>query len=147
MNIFITGGAGYIGSATAPLLLEAGHSVTVFDSLVKGYQQAVPKSAKFIQADLADETLLTKRYPARNLMRSCTLQRSSKPARACATRANFSPIISTIPSTCWMPWSSMGSESWSSPPLLGSLLHLMNRLHEDSPKGPTSVYGQSKYHG
>ena len=33
MNIFVTGGAGYIGSATAEALLKAGHSVTVYDSL------------------------------------------------------------------------------------------------------------------
>ena len=28
MNVFVTGGAGYIGSATAEALLKAGHSVT-----------------------------------------------------------------------------------------------------------------------
>jgi UDP-glucose 4-epimerase len=54
MNIFLTGGAGYIGSAAAQTLLDAGHRVTVYDSLVKGYQAAVPASARFIRADLAD---------------------------------------------------------------------------------------------
>jgi UDP-glucose 4-epimerase len=52
MNIFVTGGAGYIGSATAEALLKAGHSVTIYDSLVTGHRQAVPEGAKFIQADL-----------------------------------------------------------------------------------------------
>ena len=33
MNILVTGGAGYIGSACAQMLLEAGHTVTVYDSL------------------------------------------------------------------------------------------------------------------
>ncbi|MGD2058112.1 MAG: UDP-glucose 4-epimerase GalE [Anaerolineales bacterium] len=54
MNIFLTGGAGYIGSAAAQTLLDAGHQVTVYDSLVKGYRAAVPAEARFIQADLAD---------------------------------------------------------------------------------------------
>ncbi len=36
MNILVTGGAGYIGSATAEALLKAGHDVTVYDSLVTG---------------------------------------------------------------------------------------------------------------
>lgn len=54
MNIFLTGGAGYIGSAAAQTLLDAGHQVTVYDSLVKGYRAAVPPDARFIQADLAD---------------------------------------------------------------------------------------------
>jgi UDP-glucose 4-epimerase len=58
MKIFVTGGAGYIGSATAEALLKEGHSVTVYDSLVTGYRAAVPVGATFIQADLADSTSL-----------------------------------------------------------------------------------------
>ena len=58
MNIFLTGGAGYIGSAAAQTLLEAGHDVTVYDSLIKGYRAAVPEGARFIQADLADHDTL-----------------------------------------------------------------------------------------
>ena len=58
MNIFVTGGAGYIGSATAEALLKAGHSVTVYDSLVTGHQQAVPQGAHFIHASLDDSHAL-----------------------------------------------------------------------------------------
>jgi UDP-glucose 4-epimerase len=58
MNIFVTGGAGYIGSATAEALINAGYSVTVYDSLVTGYRLAVPEGARFIQADLADAASL-----------------------------------------------------------------------------------------
>jgi UDP-glucose 4-epimerase len=54
MNIFVTGGAGYIGSAAAEALLHAGHSVTVYDSLVTGYRTAIPAGARFVHADLAD---------------------------------------------------------------------------------------------
>jgi UDP-glucose 4-epimerase len=54
MKIFLTGGAGYIGSAAAASLLEAGHQVTVLDSLVTGHRSAVPDGAKFIEADLGD---------------------------------------------------------------------------------------------
>jgi UDP-glucose 4-epimerase len=58
MNIFVTGGAGYIGSAAAEALLKAGYSVTVYDSLVTGYRAAVPAGVRFVHADLADgETL------------------------------------------------------------------------------------------
>jgi UDP-glucose 4-epimerase len=60
MNIFVSGGAGYIGSATAEALLEAGHSVTVYDSLVTGHRAAIPEGARFIQADLADIDTLGK---------------------------------------------------------------------------------------
>jgi len=33
MNLLVTGGAGYIGSHTCVVLLEAGHNVTVTDNL------------------------------------------------------------------------------------------------------------------
>lgn len=55
MNIFLTGGAGYIGSIAARKLLESGHQVTVYDSLVTGYKEAVPADATFIQGDLANQ--------------------------------------------------------------------------------------------
>jgi len=60
MNIFITGGAGYIGSATAEALLWEGHTVTVYDSLVTGHRAAVPKGARFVEAALEDHRSLAK---------------------------------------------------------------------------------------
>ncbi|HEX9116959.1 MAG TPA: UDP-glucose 4-epimerase GalE [Anaerolineae bacterium] len=60
MNIFVTGGAGYIGSATAEALLAAGHTVTVYDSLVTGHRQAVPGGARFIEAPLEDRRALSR---------------------------------------------------------------------------------------
>jgi len=58
MKVFISGGAGYIGSAVSAELLAAGHEVTVYDSLVTGHREAVPAQATFIQADLGDEAAL-----------------------------------------------------------------------------------------
>ena len=60
MNILVTGGAGYIGSAAAEALVRAGHSVTVYDSLVTGHRAAVPEGATFVEADLADSHTLAK---------------------------------------------------------------------------------------
>ena len=37
-KVLITGGAGYIGSVLAPLLLAEGHRVVIFDSLMYGAQ-------------------------------------------------------------------------------------------------------------
>lgn len=52
MNVLVTGGAGYIGSATAEALLQAGRSVAVLDSLVTCRRTVVPAGACFVQADL-----------------------------------------------------------------------------------------------
>jgi UDP-glucose 4-epimerase len=65
MNVFVTGGAGYIGSATAEALLKTGHSVTVFDSLVNGHQAAIPAGAHFIQADLGNAEALASAFAKR----------------------------------------------------------------------------------
>ncbi len=54
MRILVSGGAGYIGSVTAEVLLRAGHEVTALDSLVHGHRAAVPTGAQFLQADLED---------------------------------------------------------------------------------------------
>jgi UDP-glucose 4-epimerase len=55
MNVFVAGGAGYIGSVCVEQLLEAGHTVTVYDSLVEGHRAAVDPRANFIEAQLSDE--------------------------------------------------------------------------------------------
>src|SRR2546428_2786599 len=54
MRIFVTGGAGYIGSVTAELLLNEGHEVAIFDNLSEGHRRAVDSRANFIRGELAD---------------------------------------------------------------------------------------------
>jgi UDP-glucose 4-epimerase len=49
MNVFVTGGAGYIGSICTEELLNAGHAVTVYDDLSEGHRSAVDSRARFIQ--------------------------------------------------------------------------------------------------
>jgi UDP-glucose 4-epimerase len=55
MNVFVTGGAGYIGSVYVEEALNAGHSVTVYDNLSEGHRQAVDTRARFVEADLSDD--------------------------------------------------------------------------------------------
>jgi UDP-glucose 4-epimerase len=58
MRVFVAGGAGYIGSIVTAQLLESGHQVTVYDSLVKGYRKAVPAEAQFVLGDILDRSAL-----------------------------------------------------------------------------------------
>src|SRR6185436_7187665 len=55
MNVFVTGAAGYIGSICVEQLLDAGHTVTVFDNLTEGHRGAVDTRGTFIEAELSDE--------------------------------------------------------------------------------------------
>jgi UDP-glucose 4-epimerase len=144
MNILVTGGAGYIGTATAEALLKAGHSVTVYDSLVTGHRAAVPDGATFIQADLSDshvlvETLTKEKFEAvihfaafieagesmkdpgrfyqNNFTNSLTLMET-------AVRAGVRRFVLSSTAAVY--------QSSEEP------------LTEDSPLGPTNVYGHTK---
>jgi UDP-glucose 4-epimerase len=54
MRILVVGGAGYIGSVCAELLLDEGHEVAIFDNLTEGHGRAVDSRANFVQGDLAN---------------------------------------------------------------------------------------------
>jgi UDP-glucose 4-epimerase len=58
MNVFVTGGAGYIGSVCVEELLEAGHTVTVYDNLSEGHRQAVAPAARFVAGCLSERARL-----------------------------------------------------------------------------------------
>ena len=53
MNILITGGAGYVGSACLRYLHNQGHHVVAYDNLVQGHRPAVGK-AELVVGDIAD---------------------------------------------------------------------------------------------
>ena len=60
-NIFITGGAGYVGSALVPKLLTEGYKVTVFDLMIYGQNVIKPhKNLKIIKGDIRDQNLIKK---------------------------------------------------------------------------------------
>lgn len=144
MNLLITGGAGYIGSAAAELMIQQGHQVTVYDSLVTGYRPAIPQRAHFVHADLADRETLndslrnsdfdavlhfaafieageSMQKPGKYFHNNLAL--SIRLIEACA-QAGVSRFVLS---------SSAGVYASSAEP-----------LSEDSPLGPASVYGQTK---
>ena len=56
MKLLVTGGAGYVGSVCAAVLLEAGHEVTIIDNFTTGNREAVPANARLVEGDVADVT-------------------------------------------------------------------------------------------
>lgn len=57
MKLFVTGGAGYIGSHAVIALAEAGHEILVYDNLCNGHEKSV-LYGRLVKGDLADTELL-----------------------------------------------------------------------------------------
>lgn len=53
MKLLVTGGAGFVGSVTSWRLREAGHEVTLFDNLYRGYRDAA-RGFPLIEGDVRD---------------------------------------------------------------------------------------------
>jgi len=71
VNVLVTGGAGYVGSVVAEVLLEHGHGVVVVDNLQQGHREAVPPQAEFIPADIRDARAIREvfeRFPIDSVM-------------------------------------------------------------------------------
>ena len=60
--ILVTGGAGYIGSHCVRELKERGIGVVVYDSLVTGHIESVPKDVPFVKGDIFDVELLRETF-------------------------------------------------------------------------------------
>jgi UDP-glucose 4-epimerase len=56
-SILVVGGAGYIGSHMAKMLVQSGHEVIVLDNLSTGFRDAV-RYGRLMEGDLADQALL-----------------------------------------------------------------------------------------
>ena len=58
MRILVSGGAGYVGSVSVERLIEAGHEVTVLDSLVTGHRGAIAPGAELVVGSVGDPDLV-----------------------------------------------------------------------------------------
>jgi len=144
MNIFVTGGAGYIGSATAEGLIKAGHSVTVYDSLVTGHRAAVPAGANFVNASLEDSRALTEALTSNKfdaIMHFAAFIEAGESMRDPGKffRNNFSNSLQLIETAVQagikkLVFSSTAAVYQSSE----------QPLTEESAIGPTNVYGHTK---
>jgi UDP-glucose 4-epimerase len=64
LTILITGGAGYIGGAVAEILLERGHSVTIYDNFSHSEPSMLPKGAAFVEGEVSDRKRLEEVFDA-----------------------------------------------------------------------------------
>ena len=144
MNILVTGGAGYIGSATAEALLNAGHTVTIYDSLVTGHRAAVPEGAKFIEANLSDsytlaETLTDQNFDAVMHFAAFIEAGESMKDPGRFYMNNFTNSVSLMETAV-----RAGVKRFVLSSTAAVFKSSDEPLTEESPLGPTNVYGHTK---
>jgi UDP-glucose 4-epimerase len=142
MRLLVTGGAGYIGSVVASLLIEAGHEVVVLDDLSTGHLDAVPAKAAFVrgtvrdhaQAVLADGTDAVLHFAAKSLVAESVARPSLY------WRHNLGGTLALLEAmrvtgTTRIVFSSTAA-------VYGEPEHIP--IGEDAPTRPTNPYGASK---
>jgi UDP-glucose 4-epimerase len=145
MRILVAGGAGYIGSVTSWLLLEHGHDVVVYDNLDRGHKAAVPKGATFIHADLGDEKTLQKAFKTHKIEAVMHFAAHSQVGESMekpeiyfennvtvGQRMLDSMVAAGVPFIVFSSTCAIFGEPEVFP------------MHENLPKIPTNVYGETK---
>jgi UDP-glucose 4-epimerase len=144
MNILVSGGAGYIGSATAEACIQAGHRVTVYDSLITGHRAAVPEGAVFVQADLSDshalvETFTNQKFDAILHFAAFIEAGESMKDPGRFYNNNFTNALALVETAVR---AGVGRFVLSS---TAAVFQSSDEpLTEESPQGPTNVYGHTK---
>ncbi|MBN1120125.1 MAG: UDP-glucose 4-epimerase GalE [Anaerolineae bacterium] len=144
MRAFVTGGAGYIGSIVARQLLDSGHEVTVYDSLAKGYREAVPARAKFIQGDILDEASLSAALGSGKFDAVLHFAALIEAGESMIDPGRFFKNNVTGSATLIDAAVKSGVRKFVFSSTAGLYASKDTPLNEDDPLGPASVYGETK---
>ncbi len=147
MKILVTGGAGYIGSAVTAALLALGHEVTVFDDFSTGQQSKVPNGARIVAGSITDAAAITAvcadgafgavfHFAAKKAVG----ESEANPALYYTTNVVGSQNLLAAMTAAKIPRLIFSSTAAVYDPAYTTL-----PVTEDTPLGPVSVYGSSKW--
>lgn len=144
MRVLVTGGAGYIGSTTAVLLLEAGHEVIVYDSLVRGHREAVPPEAEFVLGDVGDAGALGGLFARREIDAVVHFAAFIEAGESMQDPARYfrNNVVHSLALLETMVAHSVERIVFSSTAAVYASRPAP--LEEDSPLGPPNTYGETK---
>lgn len=146
MNILVTGGAGYIGSACVAELLKNGHFVIIYDNLSTGQVDHVPEGVTFVEGDLLEFEKLQNLFEENSFdaVIHCAAKKAvgeseQNPAWYFDNNVVGSHNLLKVVATFGIKHLIFSSTAAVYAPGGGN-----QHFSEESPVGPINVYGQSK---
>jgi nucleoside-diphosphate-sugar epimerase len=148
-RVFVTGGAGYIGSVLSQQLLEHGHQVTVFDRLFFGVDSLGPLRShprfRLVQGDIRDDLLLQKTLPDHDTVIHLAAIVGDP---ACAAAADLASDVNLNASA---PLAALAKRSGVERFVFASTCSVyganQGMLSEESPVNPLSLYAKTRLLG
>lgn len=143
MRVLVTGGAGYIGSITVRHLLDAGHTVTVLDTLEKGHAWAVDGRATLVVGDVGNARAVSEALVGVDAVLHCAgyievAESQADPERYYDNNVTRARMLLAI-----MQEMEIGSVVFSSTAAVyGEPASIP--ITEDAPTNPVNAYGESK---
>jgi len=146
-RILVTGGAGYIGSATVEALVQAGHQVVVFDNLATGQKDKIHSEATLVEGDIttiSDVETVFSSYQFDAVIHFAAKKSVAEGQREPATYFKNNVLGTLNVLTCM--------EKYQVPQIVFSSTAAVYKaidapefsFTEESEVSPSSVYGQSK---
>jgi nucleoside-diphosphate-sugar epimerase len=148
-RVFVTGGAGYVGSILTRQLLEHGHHVTVFDRLLFGGDplgelRGHPRF-QLVQGDIRDDVLLERTLAAHDTIVHLAAIVGDP---ACAAAADLAADVNLNASA---PLAALAKRLGVARFVFASTCSVyganQDTLSEESPVNPLSLYAQTRLYG
>ena len=149
-SVFVTGGAGYIGSHTSKLLLKQGYDVVIYDTLELGHREVMKylPGAKFVRGDIGDGNLVANTIKEHNVDSVIHFAAYASVPDSVADPVKYyqNNIVKTL--TLLDAVNAQGVKHVlfsSSAATFGETQYVP--IDEDHPQKPTNPYGQTKLDG